>query len=131
MPNSVLDARESWLRAVVNRLTWSQSRVDAAELQGAASDSGAGKISDCACGVPITVVGRLRAVTVRPDQAVSAVEAQLYDGTGEITVVFLGRRRLPGITAGRSLAVHGRPVVRDGVPSMINPRYELLPTGSE
>ena len=93
--------------------------------------SGAGQISGCECGVPTSVVGRLQAVTLRPDAATPAVEAQLCDGTGELTLVFLGRRSIPGITPGRVVAAHGRPVVRDGVRSMINPRYELLPTGTE
>jgi hypothetical protein len=77
------------------------------------------------------VVGRLRSVTLRPDADTPAVEAELYDGSGSLTLIFLGRRRIPGITPGRSVAAHGRPIVRDGTRTMINPRYELLPLASE
>ena len=111
------------------RFGLSQSDVDAAALEADVLGCGADRISDAACGVPITVVGRLRSVTLRPDSAVPAVEADLYDGTGNLTLVFLGRRAIPGITPGRILTAHGRPVVRDGVRSMVNPRYELAAVG--
>jgi hypothetical protein len=107
----------------------SQSDLDAAALAAEVADCGADRICDLACGVPTTVVGRLRSVTLRPDTATPAVEAELYDGTGHLTLVFLGRRRIPGITPGRTLTAHGRPVVRDGARSMVNPRYELAGMG--
>lgn len=116
---------------MLHRLVTSQEQLDAVELEDQALDSGANRIRECACGVPATVVGRLRTVTLRPGAQTPAVEAQLYDGTGEITLLFLGRRRIPGITVGRRLSAHGRPIVRDGVRTMVNPRYELLPTGAE
>jgi hypothetical protein len=116
---------------VLHRLASSQEELDAVELEDQALDSGADRIRECACGVPATVVGRLRAVTLRPGEQTPAVTAQLYDGPGEITLLVLGRRRIPGITPGRTLAAYGRPIVRDGVRTMVNPRYELLPTGSE
>ncbi len=119
------------LRGVLHRLRSTESELDAERLEADALDSGAERIRDCDCGQPATVVGRLRSVTMRPGQQTPAVEAQLYDGTGEMTLLFLGRRRIPGITAGRPLAAHGRPVVRDGVRMMVNPRYELLPTNAE
>ena len=114
-----------------SRLTSTQAQIDDAELQAEVADAGADPIQQCQCGVPSTVVGRLRSVTLRPGDAVPAVEAQLWDGTGELTLVFLGRRRIAGISAGRSLVAHGRPIVRDGVRTMVNPRYELLPSGGE
>lgn len=114
---------------MIARLSRSQSDVDAADLEADVRDHGADPIRDLACGVPTTVVGRLRSVTLRPNSAVPAVEADLYDGTGSLTLVFLGRRRIPGITPGRTLSATGRPVVRDGVRSMVNPRYELVAVG--
>ena len=63
---------------------------------------------------PVTVTGRLRSVTLRPVANAPAVEADLWDGTGRLTLLFLGRRRIPGITPGRHLVVHGRAIVRDG-----------------
>ena len=118
-------------RGLLARLRASQSELDASELTGSAIDSGAHLIDQCSCGVPATVFGRLRSVTLSPNVATPTLEAELYDGSGSLTLVFLGRRRIPGITPGRSVAAHGRPIVRGGTRTMINPRYELLPVGSE
>ena len=74
-----------------------------------------------------TVTGVLRTVTLRPRQGVPALEAELYDGSGSINVVWLGRRRIGGIVPGRAIRVEGRIGVQDGVRMMYNPRYDLRP----
>ncbi|WP_426244355.1 OB-fold nucleic acid binding domain-containing protein [Nocardioides sp. LHG3406-4] len=71
--------------------------------------------------------GTLRTVTLRPRGGVPALEADLDDGSGTITVVWLGRRRIAGIEAGRSIGVEGRIGAHDGRRMIYNPRYELLP----
>jgi hypothetical protein len=71
--------------------------------------------------------GSLKTVTLRPRAGVPALEAELSDGSGEINVVWLGRRRIAGIDAGRSIEVEGRIGAHDGVRVMYNPRYELIP----
>lgn len=45
---------------------------------------------------------------------------------GRLRVVWLGRRRIPGIEAGTELRLQGMVTVRDGLPTMFNPRYEIL-----
>lgn len=76
---------------------------------------------------PVRLRGTLRTVTLRPRGGVPALEAELFDGSGVITVIWLGRRRIGGIAPGRSIQVSGRIGVHDGVRIMFNPRYELLP----
>jgi hypothetical protein len=71
--------------------------------------------------------GTLRTVTLRPRGGVPALEAELYDGTGTITVIWLGRRRISGVNPGRSLEIRGRIGRHDGQRIMYNPRYELMP----
>ncbi len=71
--------------------------------------------------------GSLRTVTLRPRAGVPALEAELSDGTGAITVVWLGRRRIAGIEPGRAIEVEGRIGAHDGIRVMYNPRYDLLP----
>jgi hypothetical protein len=71
--------------------------------------------------------GTLRTVTLRPRGGVPALEAELDDGSGVLTIVWLGRRRISGIGPGRSLQVQGRIGVHDGHRIMYNPRYELIP----
>lgn len=76
---------------------------------------------------PVRLRGTLRTVTLRPRGGVPALEAELYDGTGAITLLWLGRRRICGINPGRSLQVSGRIGVHDRTWIMFNPRYELMP----
>ena len=74
----------------------------------------------------VTLRGTLRSVTLRPRGGVPALEAELYDGSGVITLVWLGRRRIAGIEPGRPIQVQGRIGLHDGVRTLYNPRYELL-----
>ena len=76
---------------------------------------------------PVVVNGVLRTVTLRPRGGVPALEAELDDGSGVITVVWLGRRRITGVDPGRSMTVTGCIGRQGGVPLMFNPRYELRP----
>ena len=73
----------------------------------------------------VALSGTLRAVTLRPRGGVPALEAELDDGSGVITLLWLGRRRIAGISPGRALAVRGRIGVQAGQRVMYNPRYEL------
>jgi len=75
--------------------------------------------------------GTLRTVTLRPRGGVPALEAELFDGSGVITLIWLGRRRIAGIKPGTSLQVQGRIGDHDGVRAMFNPRYELIPGPNE
>ena len=84
-------------------------------------------ISDCQDRTPVRLRGTLRTVTLRPRGGVPALEAELDDGSGVITVVWLGRRRIAGVEPGRSVTVAGCIGKQGGVPIMFNPRYELRP----
>ncbi len=113
------------------RLLRTQAELDADRLETEATAQGATLVRDCQGGCVSTVSGRLRSVTLRPVGKAPAVEAELWDGTGRLTLLFLGRRRIPGITPGRHIVVHGRAIVRDGDRTMVNPRYELVPSSAE
>ena len=52
---------------------------------------------------------------------------ELYDGTGALDVVWVGRRYVPGIRPGTVLRVRGRVCRRDGVRTIFNPDYEIVP----
>lgn len=71
--------------------------------------------------------GSLRTVSLRPRAGVPALEAELFDGSGVLVIVWLGRRRIAGIDPGRSIQVAGRIGEHSGVRTMFNPRYELIP----
>lgn len=67
---------------------------------------------------------------LRPLAGVPTLEVELYDGSGTVTLVFLGRRRIRGIEPGRSLVARGRLTTRAGRPTLYNPAYELRPVGA-
>ena len=67
----------------------------------------------------------LRSVTLRPLDGVTALEAELYDGSDSVSLIWLGRRKIEGVAAGRQLTAHGRIGMRSGARVIYNPRYEL------
>ena len=78
-----------------------------------------------ACPRRSVVSGRLRSVAYSPTENVPLVEAELWDGTAAVTLVFLGRRRIPGIEPGRKILARGRVGRHDGQLAIFNPWYEL------
>jgi amino acid transporter len=74
-----------------------------------------------------TLEGRVRSVYVGPVSGSPALEAELYDETGGITLVFLGRRTIPGIEPGAKMRVEGMVGEMEGYLAMSNPSYVLLP----
>ncbi len=93
--------------------------------------AGATPIADCCGGSSTTVSGILKSVSQRPRAGVPAVEADLFDGSGHLTVVFLGRRTIAGIEPGRRIIATGRVNGDESAAMMYNPRYQLLPASSE
>ena len=51
----------------------------------------------------------------------------LYDGTGEVSVLFLGRRSIPGLTLGSRLVVGGVLGRLGSARQMVNPGFEFVP----
>lgn len=99
----------------------------ARDMRRAYGDDRLDRIGDAPDRERVTLQGTLRTVTLRPRGGVPALEAELYDGTGTLTVIWLGRRRISGIQPGRSLKVRGRIGRHDGHRILYNPRYELMP----
>ena len=71
------------------------------------------------------MLGKLRSVETTPKAAGASMEAEFFDGTDTVTLVWIGRRRIPGIEPGRKLMVRGRVGDRDGTKVIYNPYYEL------
>ena len=115
------------LRRLLARVTSTSEEADAAELQQEAHERGATPVAGCCTGEQVTVSGTLRALTLRPVGGVPALEAELYDGSGVLTLIWLGRRRIRGIDPGRGLSAHGRVTMQNRRPVMFNPTYELRP----
>ena len=114
-----------WLSRRLQRLTADAHSIDAEELRAGAVTAGCEPVSGCRKGAVVTVTGRLKSVVYTPRETVPTLEAELFDGSGSVTLVWLGRRRIPGIEPGRTLTAHGRFAAFDGRQVIYNPRYEL------
>ena len=74
----------------------------------------------------VRVAGRVRSVRVQPRAGTSNLECLLADDSGQLLLVFQGRRRIPGIQPGARLVVEG--MVGDWArrQAILNPDYELI-----
>lgn len=119
-------AEKSRLRRSISR--WANSSDQhARDLRETYAEPGTETIATAPDRERVRLRGTLRTVTLRPRGGVPALEAELYDGSGVLTLVWLGRRRIAGITPGRSVQVQGRIGLHEGVRVLYNPRYELMP----
>jgi hypothetical protein len=130
-PAAPAPARGGRLRRLLNRLTTDPDQLDAEELEAAIPAQGATPIAQCPDREPVCIVGTLRTVTFRPRAGVPALEAELWDGTGSVAVIWLGRREIPGIDPGRTIKLRGRITSLHNRRAIYNPVYELRPKATE
>ncbi len=75
---------------------------------------------------PVRVGGEVRSVRIVPRAGAPALEVTVSDGRASVVAVFLGRRKIAGLSPGRKVALEGV-VARNGKRSLLtNPSYELL-----
>lgn len=78
------------------------------------------------------VAGRIRAVRVQAAHDAPELEATVTDATGgDLVIVFMGRKAVPGIRTGTQIVVTGTIGERRGHLAMLNPGYELLSVPSD
>lgn len=123
------EQRGRFARAL-RRLTSSDEELHAEEMRGRTAERGCISVSACLDREPASVHGTLRTVTLRPRAGVPALEAELWDGSGTVTLIWLGRRRITGIEPGRELIATGRVAIVDERAQLFNPRYELIPVAA-
>lgn len=116
------------LRRYLNRLAETdEERLAAETREWAARILGAVPLSDASARERVKVAGVIRRLTVLPMEDHEALEALVFDGTGEIVVRFMGRRGIRGLTLGTRVVVEGVVSEERGRRRMINPRLELTP----
>jgi hypothetical protein len=120
-----MTAHAGYLRRLGRRLTEDLDRLDAEEMAVTADASGACRASECCRGDEVTMLGRLRSVEMAPRCAGASLEAEFFDGTDTVTLVWMGQRRIPGIEPGKRVMVRGRVGEREGEKVIYNPYYEL------
>jgi hypothetical protein len=124
-------SRRSALRRLFSRLAAGTDEIQARELQAEIRAESATPIAACPDREQVYLVGTLRAVTFRPRAGVPALEAELWDGSGAVTVIWLGRRQIPGINPGRTIKLRGRITTLRRHRAIYNPIYELRPSAGE
>jgi amino acid transporter len=75
----------------------------------------------------VEIEGRVRTLRVQPLGDSSTLETVLEDDTGVISLVFLGRSKIPGIDIGTRLRAEGTAGEHRGRLAMLNPVYRLRP----
>lgn len=115
------------LRSRLRKITASQAEHEAAEIQQQCAGLGATAVTECRLGHECSVAGTVRTVRLAPLAGAPTFEVDLWDGSGTIRLVFLGRRTIRGLETGRALLATGRLTRREGRATMFNPRYQLLP----
>ena len=73
------------------------------------------------------VCGVVRSVTMPARANVPVLVAEVFDGSTSVNLVWIGRRRIPGIEPGALLSAQGRVAMKRGIPTIFNPPYALLP----
>ena len=77
----------------------------------------------------VVVSGALQSITYSPMEGAVRLAATLYDGTGTIEVVWLGRRTIPGIVVGRHIEVEGTATRERDHLVIFNPLYRIVSSG--
>lgn len=113
------------LKGLLRRLTATEEELDAEELRAETAAAGCMPVRECRRGQLVSVTGRLRTVVYTPRTNLPTLEADLYDGSDVVTLVWLGRRQIAGIEPGRGITARGRLAVRDDRKVIYNPYYEL------
>jgi len=119
---------EGGRRRFFRRLSESDEERLAAELQAWTREvPGAEPIAVASLRKRVRLAGVVRRITIRPIKGFDAFEVVLYDGTAEVTVSWLGRRSIRGLTLGSRLVVEGMLGEELGRRRMVNPTFEFLP----
>lgn len=119
----------SVLGRLKDRLGRTVEELEADELQATTGRLGVTRIADAKDREVAEICGVLRSLTLPPRTTAPALIGELYDGSGAINVIWLGRRAIGGIEPGTPVRVRGRVCIRQGVPTIFNPTYEILPKG--
>ena len=114
------------LRKLVERMTPKPvAELDRAKLDQFRIDHHGVACDELAERQRVEIAGEVRSVRIVPRAGAPALEVLVTDGRGTVTAVFLGRRKIVGLSPGRRLMLSGL-TVRDGHRMLIyNPVYEL------
>ena len=110
----------------MNKLTKPTEEVDRERLAEWCAAAGGTALKDVEVRKPVRVSGEVRSIRIVPRAGADALEATISDGEGALTAVFLGRRKILGISPGRRVFLEGVVAHDGGTNVMYNPLYEFV-----
>jgi RecG-like helicase len=114
------------IRRSIRRMAESDEQRLAEEIREWASTiPGANRVADAPMRSRVKIAGVVRRITVRPVEGNESLEALISDGTGEVEVVWMGRRSIPGLSLGTRVVVDGVIGALRGRRRMVNPTFEF------
>jgi hypothetical protein len=125
--HGVLRGRARLLAWMSARLARSAPEFEAGAVQKGTGPLGGPAIVDLVDRSQASVCGAVRSVNPRPRANVSALVVEIFDGSKTVNLIWLGRRRIGGVVPGTYLNAHGRVTYRHGIPTILNPAYEIRP----
>ena len=114
------------LRKMVDRLTKPIDELDREALGRYCDQLGATPMDQISARAPVRVAGEVRAVRIVPRAGAPATEVTVSDGRGSVVAVFLGRRKIAGMSPGRHVLLSGVAGQADKRFTVYNPEYTLL-----
>jgi RecG-like helicase len=114
------------LRRWLAKITESdEARLDAEIRDWAEAVPGSVRIGEAEPRQRVKIAGVIRRLTVLPMQDNESLEVVVSDGTGEVSIQFMGRRAIRGLTLGTRVVIEGVLGQQHGRTVMLNPRLEL------
>jgi hypothetical protein len=114
------------LRKLVERITKPVEEIDRQGLDAYCEGLGCVRLDEIEPRKSVKVAGEIRSVRIVPRAGAPALEVALYDGRGSVTAVFLGRRKIVGMSPGRRLMIEGVVTGSGRSAQIFNPLYTLL-----
>jgi hypothetical protein len=115
------------LKKSVRRFTAAPEEFDREKLVALCDSLGLAPIPAISPRTQVRIGGEVRSVRVVPRAGAPSLEVTINDGRGFATAVFLGRRKIAGITPGRKIVIEGMAREHAKRHLIVNPLYTLLP----
>src|ERR687894_2467953 len=96
---------ENILQRALRRFTSSNAELESEDLQRTVREEGAVPIRSCEDRQRVQLTGTISTVTINPRGGHPALEVELRDGSGAVTLLWLGRRGVPRLDPRRTIKV--------------------------
>ncbi len=114
------------LRRLVEKITKPVEERDREDLDAYCERLGCVRLDALPPRGAVRAAGEIRSVRIVPRAGAPALEVTVNDGRGSLTAVFLGRRKILGVSPGRKIVIEGVVSGTGRSAQVFNPIYTLL-----